>query len=276
MRAKQAAEIEADAPTLTRKWQDLRAVAAEVKRFRLGALQLCESILDDRLIEKHARSFFAGLPDDERHYWIASLYALLMPPTRRRRLAVYFTPPHLAQYAIDVLIDAGVRPGVHRILDPASGGAAFLVPLASRIAKECRRRGLKGNDVLCRIEGTLAGIEVESELASLSMSLLRELLSEEMAVADRRKLQIRIECANSLTQDEPGEPYDAVIGNPPYGRIFRPSRKLLKTYAPVITDGYARQPGSHRRLHRASIFLLNRKSPPGSWRRWPLRLTPRQ
>jgi hypothetical protein len=126
MQAKDVAEIEADEPTLNRRWQDLRLVAGELKRLRLGALQLCESILDNRLIGRAPRTFFADLPEDERHYWIASLYALLMPPARRRRLAVYFTPPHLARYAIDVLMDAGVKLGVHRILDPLPEGPPFL------------------------------------------------------------------------------------------------------------------------------------------------------
>jgi adenine-specific DNA-methyltransferase len=239
MCAKQVAKKDTDqSPTLNRRWQDLRLVAAELKRLRCGALELCKSILDNRFIGVASRKFFADLPQDQRHYWIASLYALLMPPARRRRLAVYFTPPHLARYAIDVLTEAGVKPGVHRILDPASGGAAFLVPLASRIANDGRRRGLTGNDVLCKVEQTLSGIEVVPDLANLSLSLLTELLSKEMAVAGRRKLQIRIERANALTLGGPQEPYDAVIGNPPYGRIFRPSQRLLKDFAPVITDGY--------------------------------------
>ena len=97
-------------------------------------LQVCEAIIEKRLVDRKARTFFSGLPDDERHYWIASLYALLMPKARRRRLAAYFTPPHLAHYAIDALVEAGIKPGQHRILDPASGGAAFLVPLAAHIA----------------------------------------------------------------------------------------------------------------------------------------------
>lgn len=66
-------------------------------------LQVCEAIIEKRLVDREARNFFSGLPNDERHYWIASVYALLMPKTRRRRLAAYFTPPHLAHYAIDAL-----------------------------------------------------------------------------------------------------------------------------------------------------------------------------
>jgi adenine-specific DNA-methyltransferase len=32
--------------------------------------------------------------------------------------------------------------------------------------------------------------------------------------------------------------YDAVIGNPPYGRVLRPPAAMLKRYHPVISDGY--------------------------------------
>ena len=71
-----------------------------------------------------------------------------MPKALRRRLAAYFTPPHLAHYAIDVLVEAGIKPGQHRILDPASGGAAFLVPLAERISEVDRRRGARAKTIL--------------------------------------------------------------------------------------------------------------------------------
>jgi adenine-specific DNA-methyltransferase len=119
------------APALNRRLIDLRHIASRLKRSRMTPLQVCEAIIEKRFADRKARTFFLGLPDDERHYWIASLYALLMPKARRRRLAAYFTPPHLAHYAIDALVEAGVKPGEHRILDPASGGAAFLVPLSA-------------------------------------------------------------------------------------------------------------------------------------------------
>ena len=140
------------APTLNRRLRDLRHIAARLKRSRMTPLQVCEAIIEKRLADRDARAFFSGLPDDERHYWIASLYALLMPKARRRRLAAYFTPPHLAHYAIDVLVEAGIKPGQHRILDPASGGAAFLVPLAARIAARGRRRGARAKTILQSIK----------------------------------------------------------------------------------------------------------------------------
>jgi adenine-specific DNA-methyltransferase len=124
---------------LNRRVRDLRGIAAKLKRSKMTPLQACEAVIERRITDRATRSFFTGLPDAERHYWIASLYALLMPGKKRQKLAAYFTPPHLAHHAINVMIEAGIQPGRDRILDPASGGAAFLVPLAARVAKRARQ-----------------------------------------------------------------------------------------------------------------------------------------
>src|SRR5215475_4769936 len=106
---KRAPEHEEGLP-LNRRLRDLPAIAAKLKRSRMTPLQVCEAIIERRLANRQVRAFFSGLPDNERHYWIASLYALLMPKARRRRLAAYFTPPHLAHHAIRAMMDAGIRP----------------------------------------------------------------------------------------------------------------------------------------------------------------------
>jgi adenine-specific DNA-methyltransferase len=224
-------------PTLERRLRDLRAIAAKFARSKMTPLQICRAALSGRLLLKDARTFFSALPEEEKHYWIASLYALLMPKARRRKLAAYFTPPHLARHAIDILIDEGVVLGKSRILDPASGGAAFLVPLAARIADEHRSRGARAETALKAIESTLAGIEIEPDLGALSRLLLSDLLRQQIEKAERR-LNIRVQTADMLKLDAPPSLYDAIIGNPPYGRVFRPSKRRLKDFAPVITDGY--------------------------------------
>lgn len=225
------------APTLNRRLWDLRQIASKLKRSRMTPLQVCEAIIEKRFADREARAFFSGLPDDERHYWIASLYALLMPKARRRRLAAYFTPPHLAHYAIDVLIEAGIKPGQHRILDPASGGAAFLVPLAAHITAQARQRGARAKTILQSINDTLHGVEIDVGLAKLSQALLTDLLEVETE-ASGIELDGLVDRANTLELDRPKVLYDAVIGNPPYGRILRPSRALRKRYRAVISDGY--------------------------------------
>lgn len=224
-------------PTLERRLRDLRAIAARFARSKMTPLQVCRAALSGRLLDKDARTFFSALPEEEKHYWIASLYALLMPKARRRKLAAYFTPPHLSRHAIDILIDEGVVPGKSRILDPASGGAAFLVPLAARIADKHRSRGARAETALRAIESTLAGIEIEPDLGALSRLLLSDLLRPQIQRTERR-LNVGVRTADTLSLEAPPSLYDAIIGNPPYGRVFRPSKKRLKEFAPVITDGY--------------------------------------
>ena len=224
-------------PLISRRLSELRQVALTLKKSRLIPLEICRTVIEGRALDLKTRAFFAGLPEDEKHYWISSLYALLMPAARRRRLAAYFTPPHLAQYAIDVLTAAGIQPGKDRILDPASGGAAFLVPLAARIAAQGRQRGGSAESILQAIESTLAGVEIERDLTKLSKVLLTDLLRKEIRSAGRRP-RISIKQADTLKLPPPGILYDAAIGNPPYGRVFRPSKAILEGFAPVITDGY--------------------------------------
>jgi len=224
-------------PLISRRLNELRQVAAALKKMRLSPLEICRTVIEGCAHDLKTRAFFAGLPSDEKHYWISSLYALLMPAARRRRLAAYFTPPHLAQYAIGVLTAAGIQPGKDRILDPASGGAAFLVPLAAHIAGRAERRGDSAESTLRAIESTLAGVEIERDLARLSKILLADLLRNEIRSAGR-KPKISIKQADTLKLLPPDILYDAAIGNPPYGRVFRPSKAILKDFAPVITDGY--------------------------------------
>jgi adenine-specific DNA-methyltransferase len=235
--AKATAEQE-QALTLNRRLGDLRTIASKLKRSRMTPLQVCEAIIERRLAHRQVRAFFSGLPDDERHYWIASLYALLMPKSRRRRLAAYFTPPHLAHHAIRAMMDAGIRPGHHRILDPASGGAAFLVPLAAHIANNGHKRGARAKTIIQDIERTLHGVEIDPGLAGLSHALLTDLLSAELE-SSGLELDRLVQRANMLELQRPEALYDAVIGNPPYGRILRPTAAMLKRYRSVIADGYA-------------------------------------
>lgn len=237
IRHEAATVTEGSGVTIGYRRRELRQIASGLLKSKLTPLQACRAIINNRSTDSRARSFFCGLPNNEKHYWIASLYALMLPKARRQRLGAYFTPPNLARYAIDTLIDAGVRLGNHCILDPASGGAAFLVPLAARIADQGRRRGANGETTLQAVESSIVGVEIDPGLATLSKLLISDLLREEIDAAGR-KPRIYIERANTLSLPLPGLLFDAAIGNPPYGRIFRPSRAMLETFAPVISDGY--------------------------------------
>lgn len=223
--------------TVSRRLADLRSVSLTLKGSRQTPLQICRAVIEGRAIDPKTSAFFAGLPADEKYYWLSNLYTLLMPAARRRKLAAYFTPPHLAEYAIDRLAQAGVRLGKDRILDPASGGAAYLLPLASRIAKSAQRCHDSPENTLKKIESTLHGVEIDRGLSCLSKMLLSDLLKEQIRSAGR-KPDISIAQADTLALHPPAPLFDAVIGNPPYGRVFRPSKNLLRDFAPAISDGY--------------------------------------
>lgn len=222
---------------LRRRLAELRHIADRVSKFKMSALQICAAIVENRLLDNNARTFFSGLPDDEKHYWVASLYALLMPKKRRRKLAAYFTPPYLAQYALDALVTAGVDLRRSRILDPACGGAAFLVPLAARLSREMRASGATPREIIERVETALEGIEIEPDLAALSQLLLSHRLQKELGVGAKAP-KVRIQQANTLKCQQPELLYDAIIGNPPYGRILRPTKSTLATFKEVVSEGY--------------------------------------
>ena len=223
-------------PRAKRRIRTLRDIAANFGGSNLTPLDICQAIIENRLANSSIRQFFS-LPQEEKHYWVSSLYAALMPQGRRRRLATYFTPPYLTRYVIDVAVEVGVKLGKDRILDPASGGAAFLVPLAMRIAKDLQRSGRDSEYILRVIESTLSGIEIQPSLTKLSHILLASSLRSHLSETGRN-LNITIQRSNALKLRPPDRPFGAILGNPPYGRVLRPSRGLLSRFDHVISAGY--------------------------------------
>ncbi len=215
----------------------LRRLTRKKTGRRLSALSACKAVVNGNHPSPEIRAFFDTLPSDDKHYWIATYYALLMPQKKRRKLAAYFTPPQLAKYAIDKLRELGIHPGTSSILDPSSGGAAFLVPLAQAIALDARKKQQDPRTTLDKIRETVAGIEIDKSLVRLSELLLADLLADELSKT-RRKLRIPITNGDTLETVQPTPTYDAVIGNPPYGRVFRPTKSILAQYSSVISDGY--------------------------------------
>jgi adenine-specific DNA-methyltransferase len=211
-------------------------LATAIKRPNTSALSICRSVIEGKSSSKALTDFFAKLPHSDRHYWVASLYALLMPIGHRKKLSAYFTPPHLASHALKTLRDNGIRFGKDRILDPASGGAAFLVPLASAIARDLRTSRAKPSEIISVINRTISGIEIDPALARLSELLLRDILKSELDMT-RKRLNVSIKQRDTLKH--PARPiFDAVIVNPPYGRIFKPDKATLKQFSEVIADSY--------------------------------------
>lgn len=169
---------------------------------------------------------YADLTLDEKFYRVSALYMSLMSQGRRKRLAAFFTPPHVGNALIERLEVHGLNSAKARILDPACGGAAFLVPLCQRAA----RSGAPNSQILENIRG----IEIEPGLTALSRAFVKASLRE--THVPEQQLNDMVMRGNALANSF-GE-YDAVVSNPPYGRVYRPSSRILAYGEPVIADKY--------------------------------------
>lgn len=193
------------AELLNRARAAAKLLAAKSK-LPLGRADACLELLSDHVADDQLTFFrhaVMALPIEERHYWIGTLYTLMLPAKVRRSQATYFTPPLVAGAVVELAIQAGFDIGKDDVLDPAAGGAAFLSTLAGRMTVA----GVKHKDVAKRLNG----IEVDEGLARLAHRLIEERLGtdvgqEIIVVGDA--LVTSIEAA-----------YDLVIGNPPYGRV---------------------------------------------------------
>jgi adenine-specific DNA-methyltransferase len=122
--------------------------------------------------------------------------------------------------------EASVDWGTARVLDPACGGGAFLLPIASRMAK-----ALGDADpafILQQVGTRLQGFELDPFGAWLGQAAL-ELVLQDTIRAARRPLPQMVQLRDSLDlQSADMGKFDLVIGNPPYGRVtLEPSRRAF-------------------------------------------------
>lgn len=190
---------------LTRARLAARILAADATSMQARA-DACLGLLaeigaDERL--GALRKALKILPVEERHYWIGTLYTLMLPTKVRRSQATYFTPPGVADAVVELAIEAGFDLAGDDVLDPAAGGAAFLSTIAGRMAAV----GLAANEVAFRLNG----IEIDAGLATLS----RHLIADRLGAALPRDVVI---IGDALRVQIPAS-YGLVIANPPYGRM---------------------------------------------------------
>lgn len=190
---------------LTRARAAAKTLAPEAKSAKARA-DICFDLLDkdgrDERLAAFRRSLHA-LPVDERHYWIGTLYTLMLPTKVRRSQATYFTPPTVADAVVDLAIEAGFDLAKDDVLDPAAGGAAFLSTLVGRMSTA----SLQPTEVAYRLNG----VEIDEGLALLS----RRLIVDRLGAPLPRDVIVTGDalCTPILAS------YGLVIANPPYGRM---------------------------------------------------------
>ena len=184
---------------------------------------LTDEVCDDAA--KLGRS--AALVDSEvATYFLGRAYSELLPPKDRAELGMYFTPPALVRRLLDLVEHAGVDWSTCQALDPASGGGAFLLPLANRMlnAANTQNRKLAVQNVFSRIQG----YEIDRFAAWISQVGL-DTLCLELKEKDFAWIKSPIQITDTLYKFLPDKKFDLVVGNPPYGRI-RLNKELRSEY----------------------------------------------
>ncbi|MDB5440870.1 MAG: SAM-dependent methyltransferase, partial [Caulobacteraceae bacterium] len=172
------------------------------------------SLATQALADEVARQA-ADLPLDEALHGLTGLYSALLDSRERGERGAFYTPPVLAQRLLDLAGEQGLDWKTARVLDPASGGGAFLVPAALRM-----RAALAGADpafVLAQIGARLQGLEMDVHAAWIGQAAL-EIALADLAIEARRPVPVVVTVGDSL-EASPTESFDLVVGNPPYGRV---------------------------------------------------------
>ncbi|WP_375403736.1 class I SAM-dependent DNA methyltransferase [uncultured Sphingomonas sp.] len=157
----------------------------------------------------------ASLPIGEAVYFLTGLYTTLLAARERGALGAFYTPPALAARLFDLADEQGIDWTKARVLDPASGGGAFLLPAAERMITALP--AAEPAFVLRQIGARLLGLELDPYAAGFGQNAI-ELLLADVTTAAGRAAPIVVRVADAI-EEAPSARFDLVIGNPPYGRV---------------------------------------------------------
>jgi len=161
-------------------------------------------------------SSLASLDVEVGAHNVGLAYIGMLPPAYRAANGVFYTPPAVGARLIHQATAAGVDWRTARVLDPACGGGAFLAPVARRIVDAlaaCEPRILLQN-----VARRLCGYEIDPFAAWLSQVTLDAAFLDVTRACGHR-LPAVVTVRDTLRAVSPGERFDLVIGNPPYGRV---------------------------------------------------------
>jgi adenine-specific DNA-methyltransferase len=193
----------------------------------------------------------ARLPICEASYQLSTTYTVLLPESLRGALGIYYTPPALTDRLLDMAEDGGIDWNTARVLDPAGGGGAFLLPVALRLRDKSRTSSPK--QLLDKIARELSGFEIDPFAAWMTQAWLEIAFAEETKTAGQAFPKVVTVC-DSLDQEPDSKLFDLVIGNPPYGRT-----KL----SPEQRKRYSRSLFGHANLYGIFTDLALRWTKPG-------------
>ena len=234
-------------------WKALQAVSGRGWSLRELPSDVGRASVPEEAAEQAERIGIAaaGLDVLDAGYTIGVLCTGLMPDRFRAQFGAYYTPPALCERLLDMATEAGVDWCSARVLDPACGGGAFLVPVARRMAESLEDSGARV--ALESVQRRLRGFERDPFAAWMSQVFLDASLGDLGGEAGAR-LQSVVRVCDSLEQAPAGEGFDLVVGNPPYGRI---------TLSPALREKFRRSLFGHANLYGVFTDLALRFTRPG-------------
>ena len=146
-----------------------------------------------------------------------TIYTTALPEPYRATHGIFYTPPQLVDRLLLMAEEASIDWNKVRVLDPACGGGAFLLPVALRMVAALKRSN--PTFILQQIGARLHGFELDPFGAWLAQAALELALQNVIRAAGRAAPKI-VEVRDSLDigPSDIGR-FDLVIGNPPYGRV---------------------------------------------------------
>ena len=225
-------------------------VAPDLKmpRYRLRVPQRAGHLVDN------VAEFLVKQPLEEAAYYLSCVYAVLCDPNDRRELAMYFTPPSLARHIV-----AGVSQETTfftrlSFMDPACGGAAFLLPAVLKLRDLLRRQRASPADLIRAVNRQVRGVEKNPVLAELARQCIRLALAEERTKC-RVKLGPIIRVGDALHLSVLGRlpQVNVLLCNPPYRKIAATELAWYRRRFPEVIAG---QPNLYTMFMRAAMDLV--------------------
>lgn len=198
--------------------------------------------------------FLIAQPLEEAAYYLSCVYAVLCSPDERRELAMYFTPPALARHIVTSVSQETTSFAALRFMDPACGGAAFLLPAVVALRDLLRERGASAGDIVRAVNRQVLGVEKNAVLAELSRQFIRIALADELTKC-RQTLGAIVRVGNALELFARRKlPHvNVLLCNPPYRKIRASELAWYRRRFPEVIAG---QPNLYTMFMRAAMDLV--------------------
>jgi hypothetical protein len=187
---------------------------------------------------------------------ISHIYEEFLGKNDRSEKGIVFTPENIVDAIIeelfsnDELFSKIINNNV-RILDPSCGSGIFLVKILDKIFKNLPEHKKNLDNKIKITTNAIHGIDVNKDalrIAALSIYLklfdgetsqtINQLFENDAHILPKLKQNGNLICRNTLFDDITfDEPFDLIIGNPPWGYLFNTFEKqAINRLWPEVTD----------------------------------------